>query len=125
MVKKERRREPRYAIKANLAVVTSDAVSFAATASDISAGGLRIRTSKAVLPGTGVAVFLQLDEELQFRGKVAWVLEGYDNGQLVYQVGIQVGMIVLPRIRATTVPEQNVIIQEILSKLDQKPSEGT
>ena len=115
----ERRKEPRYPLKATLAVVTSDTVSLAATASDVSAGGLRIQTAKAILPGTGVVAFLQLDQEVEFRGTVAWVLEGYDNGQLVYQVGIKVGMIVFSGIKATTAPEQNAVIQEIIRRIGQ------
>ena len=119
MTKKERRKEPRYPIKADIAVVTSDAISLAATTSDICAGGLRIQAAKTILPGTGVAVFLQLDQEVEFRGTVLWALEGYKDGQLRYQIGIKVGMIVLSGIKAATATEQGAIIQKIIKKLKQ------
>ena len=86
MTARERRKEARHKIWMNVAVVTSDAMSFEAVATAISPSGLHLRIAKAILPGTEVTIFMQLEEEISFRGTSVWILNAVNDGKTFYEV---------------------------------------
>jgi hypothetical protein len=120
MVEVERRKLPRYKIEVDVAVVTRGAVSFEATATEISGGGARIQAAKVILPDTQVAIFMQLQEEIELRGTVKWALDSYEQGKPVYQMGIQTDVIVFPHKKAFDLSEQVELVQEILFQIKSK-----
>lgn len=114
MKKHDRRQELRHEIQWEVAVVTDQAYSLSATAVEISAAGIRVKTVKALLPGTQVAIFLKLEDEIQIRGTVLWTLCGVEKGLSIYQVGINTDAIVQGEIKATQYADKQTLVQEIL-----------
>jgi len=115
---RERRKEARHKIWMNVAVVTSDAMSFEAVATAISPSGLHLRIAKAILPGTEVTIFMQLEEEITFRGTSVWILDAVNDGKTVYEVGIKNSFIALPGVTAYEQTEKAKILQEILKQIE-------
>jgi hypothetical protein len=114
---RERREEARHKIWMDVAVVTSDATSFEAIATDISPSGLQLMIAKAILPGAELTIFMQLEEEITFRGTSIWVLEAVNDGKPVYEVGIKNNFIALPGVTAYEQTEKAKILQEILKQI--------
>ena len=114
MEKEERRQEVRHEIKVNVAVVTREAQSASAIAREISPDGIRIETAKVMLPGTQVAIFLQLQDEIQLRGTIMWTLGYLAKGLSMYQIGIKTNAIVRPDVTAIEHTDKAELVQEIL-----------
>ena len=114
---RERRKEARHKIWMNVAVVTSDAMSFEAVVTTISPSGLHLRIAKAILPGTEMTIFMQLEEEITFRGTSVWILDAVDDGKMIYEVGIKNSFIALPGVTAYEQTEKAKILQEILKQI--------
>lgn len=114
----ERRTEPRYKIRVD--VVTRDAISMEAIATDISSSGLRIQAAQSISPETQVVIFMPLKEEVIFRGKVLWVHDYQTQGRSIYQMGIQVNVIALPDAKAFELSEREELLEEILAWIKKK-----
>ena len=114
MGEQDRRQDVRHKIDLEVAVVTDQAYSVAATMKEISPTGIRIRTVKVVMPGTQVALFLKLENEIQIRGKVLWTLCEVDKGLNVYLLGIHTDAIVWENLTATEYADKAELVQEIL-----------
>lgn len=118
MTTRERRKEARYKIWMDVAVVTNDAMSFEAIATEISPSGLQMLIAKAILPGTDVTIYMQLEEEITFRGTSVWILDAVNDGKTIYEVGIKNGFIALPGVTAYEHTEKVKILQEIFKQIN-------
>ena len=120
MSEKDRRQDFRHEIKVDVAVVTREAQSASAVATEISADGIRIETAKVMLPGTQVAIFLQLQDEIQLRGTILWTLGYLAKGLTMYQIGIKTTAIVRPDVTAIEHTDKADLVQEILLAVKMK-----
>ena len=111
----ERRKQPRFQIE--VAVVTPKAISFDATVTDISAGGVGLESTKSVSPGTKIAIFMKLQDEIELRGTVVWALDSHQKGKIMYQMGVQTDVIVFPQKKAYELSEKTGLVQEILNQI--------
>ena len=114
MTEQDRRQDVRHKINVNVAVVTREAQSASAIAREISPDGIRIETAKVMLPGTQVAIFLQLQDEIQLRGTIMWTLGYLEKGLSMYQIGIKTNAIVRPDVTAIEHTDKAELVQEIL-----------
>ena len=114
MTEENRRQEVRHKIKVNVAVVTSEAQSASAVATEISTDGMRIETAKVMLPGTQVAIFLQLQDEIQLRGTIMWTLGYLAKGLTMYQIGIKTEAIVRPDVASIEHTDKDDLVQDVL-----------
>ena len=119
MTVKERRKEPRYEIRINATIVTSE-FSVSALASDISINGIGLICKKSIPPGTEVYVHLQLEKEFFLFGTVSWATESHDGDELACRLGVDIHAIIFPDIDAIEFQEKSKLFQEILSRIKNK-----
>lgn len=110
----ERRKYPRYDIHIKVAVVMPKAISFYATATDIAADGIGLLTTRVILPGTKIAIFMNLKDEIEIRGTVVWTLDAPQQGKIMYQTGVQMDIIVFPHKKGFELSDKAGLVQEIL-----------
>lgn len=115
----DRRKEPRYKISIQTQVTTPDA-SIAATANNISGGGMEIQLHKGINPYTSLTVSIQIHEEFVFHGTVVWTLGDYIDKQWVYRAGIKTDIITYKDGKAVTAEEKRKLVQKILPKIRSK-----
>lgn len=117
---KDRRAEERLPLDRDAAVLTRNAISYQATAKEISPGGIRITTSVSLNPGTQVAVFIQLDDELEIGGSVEWTLDILDRGLSIYHTGIQVTSFAYKGKKSHRIGERREMLEQLLPELKSK-----
>ncbi|MFC1859004.1 PilZ domain-containing protein [Thermodesulfobacteriota bacterium] len=120
MTEENRRQAVRHNIKVDVAVVTREAQSASAIATEISPDGIRIETAKVMQPGTQVAIFLQLQDEIQLRGTILWTVGYLEKGLTMYQIGIKTEAIVRPDVTAIEHTDKADLVQEILLAIKMK-----
>ena len=105
---------PSFKIWMNAKAVTPK-FSFPTVITEISADKIHIRSARAIIPKTEIAISLQLNNEIVLRGDVIWVMELYDDdGNQFYQTGIKTDSILHRNIKAVGLAEKSKLLQEIL-----------
>lgn len=120
MQNQDRRRRDRHKIGIHVTIITPTAT-IPVYATDISIDGLRVESSDPILPETVIAISLSLKEETLLTGNVLWSLEGERMGRRYYQIGIEIQGVILKGQEAIGFPPNEVLFQEILSRVDQTP----
>lgn len=116
---KERRSEPRHEISIDVKVMIIGKTLFG-IATDISGGGMEIQINKEVKPNTNLAISMQLDREITFKGKVIWTLGDYANGQWTYRVGIQTEVIHFKNAEVISQQEKRQLVRELLPAIRER-----
>ena len=109
----DRRKEPRYDICIDVKAMISGN-SFGATARNISGGGMEIRSSKSINPGSKLTVSLQIHEKFVFRGKVVWVLGEFVGSRWIYRAGVQTETISLENGMTVKGEDKMKLVKKIL-----------
>ena len=88
----ERRKHKRYTIKTPAEAITvTGTISVVVT--EISTGGLKLHTSKSIMPNTPVDVIINIGRQITFGGQIVWVLQKYDQKKVYYQCGMETDFI--------------------------------
>ncbi len=117
-VQLERRTYPRYRIKADTQIQTSDSYLNVNTI-ELSVEGIRIEAYAEIKPGTAVAVTFDSIKKLVFRGKTVWILAIQRGDYMIFQMGIKIDAILLSGVRVTGFNQKDELIQDILMELKQ------
>ena len=108
---------PSYKICLNAEAFTSR-LSLPTVVTEISADQINIRSARAILPRTPIAIFFKLNHEIVLRGNVTWVMDLYDeDGNQFYQTGIKTDTILHQNIKAVGLAEKSRLLQEILYQI--------
>jgi len=114
MADNDRRSFPRYQISVDATVTTAE-YTLPVTATELSLGGLRIHSAKALYPGDAVRVTLRLPEKTAIRGHVVWVLDCHtDEGLHFYQIGVESDAMIHGNQSAVGLTERTLVLQEVL-----------
>ena len=116
MIDSERRKQPRHDLQIEAKVATPYE-SIPVTLTNISIDGVQLRSPKAISSGNKVVVSLDLDKETLLSGEVSWILETYESGRIVYQIGVEIEAIVLPEIKAIALHNKAEMVSEILKRV--------
>lgn len=103
----------RVAAKAMTATVTMPSI-----ATEISADLISIQTERPILPATPVNISIELEEEIQLKGNVVWVLDTRtDDGRHYYLAGIRTDAMIHPKVKAVGRSEKSRLLQDILFEI--------
>jgi len=103
----------RVAAKAMTATVTMPSI-----ATEISADLISIQTERPILPATPVNISIELEEEIQLKGNVVWVLDTRtDDGRHYYLAGIRTDAMIHPKVKAVGRSEKSRLLQNILFEI--------
>jgi len=84
----DRRKHKRYPIRVAAEALTS-AGNVSAVVTEISTGGLKLRTSQSITPNTPIDVIIHIGRQITFGGQVVWVIQKFDQKRAYYQCGIE------------------------------------
>ncbi len=118
----DRRSEPRHDILIEVKIMTIGKTLFG-TATNISGGGMESRINEELNPNTTLAVSMQLDNEIIFKGKVIWTLGDFENGRWLYRVGIQTECIEFGNRELVSPQEKRHLVQKLLPSIRGKKSD--
>ena len=113
---RDRRLSSRYDIQVD-AKISSATIGFNARAVDISLFGIRIESPRSIRPGDRVFVLIDLENRLELRGRVLWVLAQYDPAKSAYMMGIEIGSICYANREAVGLTARSEMLQELLYRL--------
>jgi CRISPR/Cas system-associated endonuclease Cas3-HD len=104
----------RYQIGADAHLVTSESA-FSARAVEVSVVGLRLKTDRCVTPGTEVSIRIELDEKVEIKGQISWVLNILNtHGLNYYDVGVWIAEMSLSSVKAAGIAARTEMITELL-----------
>ena len=92
LVMEERRKQKRYPIKTPAEAIT-DIGSIPVVVTEISTGGLKLHTSKSIVPKTPVDIVINIGRQITFGGQIVWVIQRYDRMGVYYHTGMDTDFI--------------------------------
>jgi hypothetical protein len=117
MTPDDRRREPRTKVWIHTQLHPPKAPPADAVTVEVSVGGLRIQSKTAVSPQSRISVTLDVGSTFEFQGIVQWLLDTFDRGQQIYQMGMLTDTIITPHTTARTVSERAAALKQLLAAM--------
>ena len=88
----ERRKHTRYPIKTPAEAISAVG-SIPAVVTEISTGGIKLHTLKAVAPKMPIDVIINIGRQITFGGQIVWVIQKVDREGIFYQSGMNIDFI--------------------------------
>ena len=111
----ERRKHPRHPTWVDARLTTAD-LTLMVSVIDISIGGLRIHSCRALTPDTRVALNFRIREESVMHGRIRWVLDTLKDGLTVYEIGVEVESVFIAGVQAVGFSEKYRLVRQILGE---------
>ncbi len=114
MAETKNRKQQRHPIKIDIKIETPGK-SFSATATDISANGIGIQSSKIISPDTKVTIRLLIDKEVVMYSTLQWIKDTFADSIDSYQMGLRTDAIIFKDVMLGETSEKEAAVKEILT----------
>ncbi len=88
----ERRQHTRYPVKTPAEMITAIGT-IPAVVTEISTGGIKLYTSKAIFPKMPIDIIINIGRQIIFGGQIVWVIQKIGRQGIYYQSGIDTDFI--------------------------------